>query len=98
MESSSDPFGLFVFLVAASRMVFDESQMHASVRLLEGASRAAGLAEGKDDFLETLRGEIEDKKWRSIDDHEAYTAWLEDALRRIASEAKRRNAAHRAAE
>lgn len=98
MESSSqssgtDPFAVFVFLIAASRMVFEESLMHASVRLIEGAARTAGLAGGKDEFLEQLRIEIEDKKWRTIDDHEAYTAWLEDALRRTASEAKRRNAA-----
>jgi hypothetical protein len=77
-------------------MVFDESQMHASTRLIEGASRAAGLAEGKDEFLDELRAEIEAEKWRTIDDHEGYIAWLEDALRRTASEAKRRNAAHRA--
>jgi hypothetical protein len=96
MESSADPFGVFVYLVAASRMVFDESQMHASTRLIEAAGRTAGLAQGKDEFLEKLRAEIETQKWRTIDDHEGYIAWLEGALRRIASEAQRRNAAHHA--
>lgn len=95
MESSSeshstDPFTVFVFLVSASRMVFEESLMHASVRLIEGAARTAGLAGGEDEFLEQLRVEIEDKKWRSIDDHEQYVSWLDDALRRTAGESKRR--------
>jgi hypothetical protein len=95
MESSSqshgtDPFEVFVFLLSASRMVFEESLMHASVRLVEGAARTAGLAGGEDEFLERLRLEIEDKKWRTIDDHEQYIAFLEDALRRTAVEARRR--------
>jgi hypothetical protein len=87
---STDPFTVFVFLISASRMVFEESLMHASVRLVEGAARTAGLAGGEDEFLEQLRLEIDDMKWRSIDDHEQYIAFLEDVLRRTAAEAKRR--------
>jgi hypothetical protein len=95
MESSSqstgtDPFDVFAYLLACSRMVFDESMMHASTRLAEGAARTAGLAGGQDEFLEQLRLEIEDKKWRMIDDHEQYIAFLDDALRRTAVEARRR--------
>jgi hypothetical protein len=85
-------FEQVVYLLASARMALDEPILYASFRLLEGASRTIDVHVGEDTFLDALRAEIEETKLRMIDDAPGYVDWLDDVLRRIVAEAKRRNA------
>ena len=46
--------------------------------------------DGKDAFLAGARREIEEHKLFMVDRHEDYTAFLDDLLRDVVAEAKRR--------
>lgn len=93
MTERPDAFSLVTYLVAASRMVFEETTLYASMRLTEAASRAAGLAEHEDEFLAALKQEINAEKWKQIDDPTGFKDWIDATLRRVVAEAKRRNLA-----
>lgn len=92
-RSQDDSFDQVTYLLSSARMALDEPVIYASFRLLEGARRTIDGTAGSNRFLTDLRAEIDDSKLRMIDDSVGYTAWLDDVLRRVVSEAKRRNSA-----
>jgi hypothetical protein len=93
----TDPlFGFIVYLVSCARISLDEPALYGSFRLIEGASKLVTSFEETgvpctDDFLVSVRDEIEREKLRMVDDHDGYTAWVDGLLRRVAAEATRRN-------
>ena len=84
-------FDQVAYLLSSARMALDEPVVYASFRLTEGASRTIGTLPPSDPFLAELRVEIENTKLRMINDTAGYAAWLDDVLRRVVAEAKRRN-------
>ena len=83
---------LVLYLVSCSRLSLEEPTIYGSFRLIEGASRVIAMLDpdGKDAFLAGARREIEEHKLIMVDRHEDYTAFLDDLLRDVVAEAKRR--------
>ena len=81
-----------LYLVASARDCLDEPPIYGPFRLVDGVSRlAAALPD--DPFVQSIRDEIEREKVQVMGDRERFAAWLDDLLRRVAAEAKRRNLA-----
>lgn len=85
-------FEFVLYLVSCSRLSLEEPTIYGSFRLIEGASRLIAMLDpdGKDAFLAGARREIEEHKLFMVDRHEDYTAFLDDLLRDVVAEAKRR--------
>ena len=85
-------FEFVLYLVSCSRLSIEEPPIYGSFRLIEGASRLIAMLdpEGTDAFLAGARREIEEHKLLMVDRHEEYSAFLDDLLRDVVAEAKRR--------
>jgi hypothetical protein len=94
-EKTDAVFDLVLYLVSCSRLALEEPTIYGSFRLLEAAARtiASFDPEGTDDFLARQHESIEAGKLQVIERHAEYRAWLDDVLRVIVAEAKRRSAA-----
>jgi hypothetical protein len=92
-EAGADPlFELVVYLVSCARLSLEEPVIYGSFRLIEAASRivAALDPDQSDPFLARQRSLIEANKLLMIDHQAEYRSWLDDLLRNIVAEAKRR--------
>ena len=81
-----------VYLVSCARLSLEEPVIYGSFRLIEAASRliAALDPDESDPFLARQRSLIETNKLLMIDHQAEYRSWLDELLRGIVAEAKRR--------
>jgi hypothetical protein len=87
-------FDLVAFLVSGARGAPEEGVYTASLRLIEAAGRLAGIAaeDGSDEFLRDLSARIREGATTTyLQSEEQYLAFLDDVLRTVAGEVRRRN-------
>lgn len=88
MSRPSD-FELALYLVASARDCLDEPLAYGPFRMVEGVSRM--LDETDDPFLSWAKEEIDREKFTIIGRRDQFATWVDELLRRMAAEAKRRN-------
>jgi hypothetical protein len=86
-------FDLVLYLVSCSRLTLEEPAIYGSFRLLEAAARTIASLDpdGTDGFLAAHHESIEAGKLQMIERHEDYQAWIDELLRTLVAEAKRRS-------
>jgi len=83
-------FRLATFLVTAARDVVDEPAIYGPFRMVDAVDRLmAGVFD--DEFLSSLKPELERQKQQVMSDRDGFVAWLDELAARFAAEAKRRN-------
>ncbi|MGO9657108.1 MAG: DUF6092 family protein [Acidimicrobiales bacterium] len=83
-------FRLATFLVTAARDVVDEPAIYGPFRMIDAVDRLmAGTFD--DEFLTTIKPELEREKQKVMSDRDGFVAWLDELSARFAAEAKRRN-------
>ena len=95
MLSEDEVFEMISYLVASAQGLLDEPAAYGSLRLIDAAGRLAGFAmngasEETESFLEELRAEIDEGKLLVMSNPDAYAAFLDGSVRKIARELKRR--------
>ena len=89
-------FELLSYLVSSAQLLLHEPAAYGSLRLVDAASRLARLAAEEapgesQAFLQDLHARIEEGKVLLMSDQEAYAAFLDEVVRKVARELRRRN-------
>lgn len=95
--SEDNAVELLAFLATSARGVLDEPELYGSFRLIDAASRLLGfiLDSGKasdEAGLRKLKEQIDDHKLLMMTDEAAFRAFLDDMVREVTLELKRRSA------
>ena len=89
---------LLAFLATSARLCVDEPKLYGTFRLVDAASRLIGCALQCDQledkqFLQQLKGEIDEKKMWLTSDQEGYYEFLDELTRKVARKLKERASA-----
>jgi hypothetical protein len=92
--SADEVLELMAYLLASAELCMSEPYNYGSFRLLDGASRLAGYAVGRDGARDTawlgaLKGEIDEHKGLLMWDRDAYVKYLHEVMGKVADRIKR---------
>ena len=75
---------LMGFMITSARGLLDEPQLYGPFRLIDGASKLCAImqnnVETDKEFLERLRGKIDDGKFDVMTDVETFTTMLDEIV------------------
>jgi len=89
-------FELATFLATSARGCIDEPHIYGPFRLVDALSRLLALPKyasclSEDPFFDQIKEEIDEKKFLVTTDVESFKNFLDQLIRKLASELKRRS-------